>query len=1816
MNAKNKVIEKLLIVAKKHKVLTYPALALVAVISFFSYFFSWSHGAGKRIIAVIMVMVMLVSQSYFLTTSATTSEDTAKEIEEQLTLQKEHTDEISSEAENLVITEETSTETATQESDLTSEQGTTVSNEEITPDTEQTTETESKAPTTESVADTDNKAKADGLLEAGSTGTKNIDYTLICYTRVNNALIYGEERLVPGNASVPYREKDGAFVYNLSGINVQSVLSSWAEDGCYEVLPKWYYQGGGGTEADLNNVTASGDSITLFCYRDMKNYNVGISGGSGNNASYTVSDGERSENNVTGFFLPVGKTMTITNITRTGYDFAGVTAKNSSQTIVTNDIANKSATISITGNKPVRQIAFNWTKQKYNIQYSKDKDGNSGFVTQQVTYDGEDTFYTGQDVGVVPEKGYNFIGWKIGRGADAVSVKPGELVTLQQDKLYNQTITIYPEYDYDEIKLDTSAIVYTYKQPEAPKRIRVSYANSEPDMLGGNFTYQIKSGADALRNIGISADVVERGISITTSGPTAVTADPIPLVFTVTDQNVPNRTKDFTVNISVKKRVIEIQPPTDEKSVEKTYDGTVQAPLKVTTLNTDVPGVTITFRHAEYETADVGEEKRILLSDPQVDWGAESANRGNYEFATVGSQYYLIGKITPRPVYVKTRAEFTNGRDYVRTGEKNPVLIVEEDKENQRDGTGFINGATIENQGITASTKRQDGSTEKGTYKIEAVFPEGSNYQAAYIGEEAMGKFEVIEEEPKRGGNYRITGTKGNGDWYIETPAKASPIDGSGYNEIRISRDGSTVYRSGSTVDLREEDFAKESKLYIQLYDSTTGAVTGWKKINVKVDETAPEYIGYTLSQGENILYNDAPIENGLYFPTKGMLTFGSYFNRTVKVTVTYRDTTSGPSSLSYGLYGEPAGTRTAFFTPKDEDGYATATFEIYQMDTEKAGKINFYAEDIAGNKGEGYDLKRGKASDWSVELSGPVIESFYVTTGESQQEYTGGKEYYSNCTAVVKVNDKVSGIHSIAWDVNGTRYPEERVENTETKQTTWSFQTPVNQTTFPSTNGDYSIYAVITDNAGNEVTTNTISLKVDDEPPVINVTSYDASWQTKALVKFNASDKLSGVEYIKVLGPDGNQIVHQEEAKNNIYYCSFEITQKGSYSIIVADKAGNTTTKEIVSDKVSSEIPECPDVAIHPEKEADEEWYRETPSVIIENITRTPTDDTPVTTNYQLTKQDGTTTDVTEIPQSEPSALIEIPDGIYNLKVWSQSMTGVRCANSHEYRMKVDTILPKITYTTRGSGSSILVNFTVTDDGSGVDGSTLKVLCGTKEFPAKIEKRGSGYTGSFVISERGNYSIQASDIAGNAAEEASFSPMSMSVNAIKNISVNSVALGANVIKGTFDIRGTSISYKKVTASRYLEAESITNRDGDGNVAISAVLTGLSEGTVYAYKVRAVSAVNEVLEYEGYFKTLSTAETGIPVTGMARYADGRAGNVTVGLFKGNVCIRALEINAGDEFTFQNVPDGNYSVVATDGNYSSTKRVLIKDSVIVYPENYIDLILSGKNTSIVITTPDTPDITADNMDSIFDYDVINYTDDDMKLIQNGGIVEFKLYATLMSVANVSANEISAMYNVTDRSKIVGAYLDLSLYKIVTDSKGEVTRSRVTELANGANVSVTIPLGELSGKSGLEVIRIHDTGDGNYLGASLRDQDNNPATYTVTTNQFSTYAVLYNRESAPTTEEKKPNDGKDNPTTEQKKPNGGKNNPTTEEKKPNDGKDNSASGGTNGSSIGSLRSSGTAKTGDETPIAVMGTMMLLSAAGFFVLKRKTKQEGIDK
>lgn len=174
--------------------------------------------------------------------------------------------------------------------------------------------------------------------------------------------------------------------------------------------------------------------------------------------------------------------------------------------------------------------------------------------------------------------------------------------------------------------------------------------------------------------------------------------------------------------------------------------------------------------------------------------------------------------------------------------------------------------------------------------------------------------------------------------------------------------------------------------------------------------------------------------------------------------------------------------------------------------------------------------------------------------------------------------------------------------------------------------------------------------------------------------------------------------------------------------------------------------------------------------------------------------------------------------------------------------------------------------------------------------------------------------------------------------------------------------------------------------------------------------------------------------------------------------------------------------------------------------------------SGKKTSVIITTDDTPKIVATDMDTVFEYDSVNFTQLNRDLINEGGIVEFQLYAEKKPVSSVSAGEINALYSVVNNDKVIGECIDFSLYKVVTDTEGSVLQSRVTNLSTPAHISITIPLGDLVGKNGLEVVRIHDNGE-EYVASCLADQDDDEETYTITTDRFSTYAIVYDSNVMP-------------------------------------------------------------------------------------------------
>lgn len=1910
MNAKNRLIEKLLEAAKKHKILTYPVLALVAVISVFSYFFSWSTGAGKRIVAVVMVLVMLVSQSYFLTSSATALVDTEEAIQEQQELQAQ--------SEEGLVDDSAASEETTDGSLVDSEKTTEVVTEapagELTNPSEDTTTTELAASSEET--STDVVGENTTSTETVGDNTTNIEDT--AYVEEDTTESQGDvtEDVTAYTDEVANPEKDTTTetaTVKFAGYEMAGVAASLHElsytcvavndttDGPYRienadweskanealandtVLNKgqyleyegWYTSGDGSTEVDPNNLPAPDSSglIWLFAKGNVKNYRVSIgSGSTGGDVTYKVTGGTeekpasgifavsatKADGNYTGSF-------TITEAARTGYRLVGIDVEASSSGVSASLGADGSLNVSLSGNTYQQDVVLKWEAEQYEISYATEENG-AGSIIQTVTYNGTDSAdLIRSDIEVAEKEGHVFAGWQI-KGTDIkvskeefgtkhVSTVSGLQKYAYEDCWENKTTAVLsPYYDYVGVELIKDVVTYEYRSTQnEPEVLTAKYINNTS--TSKTFKYKVTSITDGGATVdpakyGLSIDHGNEdaiNVSITNGGLTGV-------VTLYADIEITDTLEDGTEKVSKDQLTVIVNPcnltldTSGIKTLTKTYDGDTVCDFKGE-IPTYTEGVKVYIDKSEFVGANAGNQKVILT--PASNWlrsdkTGDSVRNYSIVFNKDG-KLEVDGYINQRLVNVRTYAEM-NGKEYIRTGEANPVFKAEEIPTDDPDNEGLLPAdkerlnELIE---LVEYPERDDSgmtTSKDSVYDIRPAETKDSNYLFDFSLKN-IGTFKVrLESADDR---YITSGQNEETGWYGEKSTIA-PKDGCGYDSIRIEDSEA----AGSEILLTEEN-TQGRKITFQLYDSKTKAYTAFKTITIDVDLTKPTYVKC------EVIEDGITPGSGLFFPAAGgQVSLGHYFNKSVTFKVTYKDIASNPRKLVYSLSGSLTDAQD---TTGQEIGYtslsegeAVFTFTIPVKDLmDKKGGIQFYAIDGAGNKSDLMNLV-SEGDEWIVEKTAPEIGVVIKAGGTSSTDgiTITGKDletYFGNVKAYLSAVDGTSPITSITWLVNDEKYvqdvDEASVHILDDEGKMISATLPINVESFtPKEGGWYTVSAYVTDKAGNKSLESTpISFKVDDVKPEVTIDDGYDSYQKEVTLTFNAYDTLSGIRYINVKdAKTGEMIQHVvQEVKQNedgytTSYCYVQTTEQGVYIIEIADKAGNVYTSEnIVLDKVSDEAPECPNVTFSPEMNENGWVTAKEVKAYITNVKKTVEDGMPVDTMYQLWKDGETSMHVTTIDSENATEEITLSDGVYQLKVWSKSATGISCAlpeeDGHMYEIQVDSLEPTIEYALqKGADNSLVVNFTVKDATSGVNGEKIQVFNGTHPVTAQVTalEDGSGYTGSFNITEVGNYTIVAEDIAGNYAEAPAFKPMSMKVNAVKNISATAATVGARVVKGTYNIKSASISYRKFDVATYTETDALPVLDETtGNMSVSAVISNLENGTNYVYKVTAISEGDEVLEYVGYFRTLADSETGITISGTTRYADGREAAITVGLFAGNSCIRAVEVDTsvGNTFTFNNVPDGNYSVVATDGVYTKTARVLIREGRVIYPDtNALDLVLSGKNTSVVVTTDETPDVTAGNLDTLF-YDEINYTDEDKKLVEDGnGTVEFKLYATLMRVSDVSAEEISAMYSATsNKNKIVGAYLDLSLYKIITDENGNMNRSQVTKLSGGANVSVTIPLGDLANKSGLEVVRIHKDGD-TFTGAYLVDQDNNPSTYTITTTQFSTYAVLYDPdkepEQVPTTEEIKdgtldPSDnGSINTTTEESGKEPGEDEPTTEKPKdnnPEDGKeDDKKPASSGGSSVGSLKSSGSAKTGDATPIAMLFVIMSVSLGGFIVLRKK--------
>lgn len=1869
MNTKNSLIEKLLKVARRHKILTYPVLALVAVISVFSYLFNWSTGAGKRVVAVVMVMVMLVSQSYFLTSSATENTDDTLTTEEISAVTNPDTpeDTTAEHKQTTDLTDDDIQENSPSDTDQTKD-GEGIDSADFS-ESIGTDDTALVVPGDDAVADTA-YGEETGVSDAQIPSTVAVGDTIQCI-----GMQIGGGNVFTDIDAVEISSVGATKTYQISAADYQKMQAWLTNDaltmGGYYECDGWYTDSNCTKKLGADGIFTTGikNTYQYFYYkRTVLTYKVRIAGVS--LASFSVEGNNITTNEDGTYNIPAdnGKaTFTIKNLKyNEPYEATKVSVTSPSTAYLTTDKDTHVSTVTVTlaGNQYDPTVSIDeWKPVAYTIRYATSDKADAAIRTLDVKYDGRHDIPV-PDVGLADDKtGYQCEGWVVNGTVFYPNAEwPLDVWQYLYEHRGEDSAIIIPYYGYRGVDAKPGTIEFQYKKEEATDSVIKGYYTGTSDT--GNFTYEITDDSQ-LAAYNISAVAGQNGIYVKpgTGGPSQKTPDSgIQLSFRITDPDCTDpgeRTKDYSVTIHVKPQTVTVSD--SNTLIKKVYDGTSDCAW-TGRLSTNVSGIYVDVRSCAYDLPDAG-NRTVNLTSYEVVEGDAVTGSGNY----ILENKTAPGFISKRPVYIGIAVACKNGQ-YARTGDaKDPQYsIVWDSALNNQDGCGLV--ARDKNLDLTQyfectlSPTRDDeaqameNETWRTYYVVGVQAKDNSNYDFKYEG--ASVPFSVVLENADT--CYGSTADLENLDWCSEdSQIKIWPLTSKGYNQVYVKGSSGPV----DILTLTEEN-TQDGSLTFRLRDSATGAFTGWKTITVKVDKAAPIFDTYTISEAGTgqVLLPDDPIypttQEGLFFPTElGPVSFGNYFNNTVTFTVTYRDTRSGPHLLHYTLSDElNSGTeRTAVFTAADEYGRATATFEIL---AEFAGKINLWAEDYAGNVSEPKVMTRNGSDEWVVETGGPTVGKLVVQSVSDRGVITvpdnGNGYYYSNCKAFFSAKDAVSGLYSVTWYVNGVEYSE-RVSAVKDKITELDFETAVNQETFPDvTDGKFQIQARVTDNAGNQsLYTNMVTVNVDDVAPEVDIDPHTFGYSKNLDINVKATDDLSGFgSWYHLEDVDHKTIttdiirsvtVSEDELTASFTFNTADLpkSEGGIYYLIVEDKAGNRAggSDGIMLDlsKVSDEKPNCPKLLVN-NKEVSEGankqvWYNSAgvSEVKIVSDAATENDNVPVTTSYTLSLNNQTVPvskgDITDGEE----VISPLEDGYNNIQTQVKAANGESCAHgSHSWTINVDTLAPVIKIV---SVADNVVKFTVKDNTSktnnvsGVDkvqvlygyGDNLQVL---PDFTSRPDA--NGYY-SFKVTQNCQYVIQATDKAGNATEtteETTYSRMNMRLLLESGITTTTATVGAKVIAGTGKVNGfATVTYEDEYGNKYT-----VNNVPVMNSVISTVLgsdKALTPGTSYRYTITASSSIpGETVSKTGYFKTLPESPAGADIRCVVIYTQPEMipddGIVSVGLYSGVECIDAKKVDVGveDEW-FENIPDGTYNLKADDGIRTRTVGVVISGGAVQYPEgeDAYTLVMSSNMTNVVVSPEievaigeeNVDRVSVDGLEQIFDEELAeNYTDEDKEFIENGGTVEFIFYVSLRAASQIDSQE-QALVRSKIGNKVVDAWLDLSIHKVWIDSNN-VEVKRFTNIHNLEKpVTVTIPLGELASKPNLDVIRVHNnyaysTQDGYASYTGWLSGSN----YIIQTNQFSTYAIVHFEE-----------DNGDNNNTPGNGDNSGSNSGntsgsgTTTTNSNNKKKTSTNSSKSNTASVGSLRSAGSAKTGDETPVMMLGVLMVTALGGMVVLRKKSKQ-----
>lgn len=719
---------------------------------------------------------------------------------------------------------------------------------------------------------------------------------------------------------------------------------------------------------------------------------------------------------------------------------------------------------------------------------------------------------------------------------------------------------------------------------------------------------------------------------------------------------------------------------------------------------------------------------------------------------------------------------------------------------------------------------------------------------------------------------------------------------------INVNTDGSSIKATSSNTSVARVSTRRDDTLIIEAVGTGTARITVTASRRGYRDATTSFYVdvnGKTIS-APTVYMN---------YPNGASYTNGSWSNQNITFNLT--GYSSGRTAYSYE---RPAGGSSSQWGNRRELANGTLT-----ISAEGQKDYYFFTRGSAG------DSEATRVYTVRIDKTNPVIDSISAP----------------NNTLSLRVSDALSGVANVVvLDSNNTRYTPVYANGTYTFT--------------PAAAGNYR--AVVTDYAGNSVTSNTYSMpgttQPDTDKPVITLESVNqSSWHKDApIVKFKVTDN-GAIKEVKVnnttltVGADG--------------FYAFSANEEGnpaSYQITATDASGNTVT-QTVTIYLDMTVPEI---------EAKVDDNVKTKVIITTNdnlsgiakVEATAPNETPV----EATKQSGDS--YTFTGEAGKTYIVSVMDGAGNIAQTSVSIPPEESTDPQPPASERITLSEISVSNESGIAKSKTLSFQIEQNLQ--PGETLNVTVqkqGGAKLNAAATQSGNMTNYSVEVSEDGTYEVTATISKDNVVLDTK--KESVSVTGIDNEKpvISSV-------EQTQEEGGARISFKVTDANavNVLFNGTTIAANADGSYSV----TGIPAGD---YTITATDAAGNTATQQVTVTEKQQAPTVTVPSNTVSSADGQTATTTITVDPHGSSVSAVEPKesgaqvtrtAENQYQFTATANGSYTVeVTTADNLSASVALQVtgiqektnEPPVIQLGEQQLNAAMTEVTIPVTVSDPD-------------------------------------------------------------------------------------------------------------------------------------------------------------------------------------------------------------------------------------------------------------------